>query len=424
MIVFGREAAIEIPPLDEDQQMPRVETLVDREYTNLAGAMKLAQASFPHDAAKRIVIVTDGNQNIGDALEQARALAEAGIGIDVVPVRSQRAGEVAVEKVAIPADVRRGQPFDLRVVLNNTARPRARRAGRSKGGCKIVRKAGGREQVLAEQEITLEPGKRVFTVREEIDAARLLHLRSPLRARRSGRRHHAAEQSGHDLHARARQRPGAADRGLREPRRVRLSGRAAAGHEPGSHACAARRPEELFTDLAELQPFDTVILANVPREHFSDEQIEMLVRNTQQLGSGLVMLGGPNSFGAGGWTNTPIEEAMPVDFQIKNAKVVPVGALAMMMHASELPEGNYWQKVIAREALKALGDQDYCGVLHWSGDDEWLWRPGMLKVGGNREQMLARLDRMTPGDMPDFESVAEDGARRRSPSCPTRPSST
>ena len=27
----------------------------------------------------------------------------------------------------------------------------------------------------------------------------------------------------------------------------------------------------------------------------------------------------------------------------------------------------------------------------------------MIKVGRNRDQMLARLDRMTPGDMPDFE---------------------
>ncbi len=150
----------------------------------------------------------------------------------------------------------------------------------------------------------------------------------------------------------------------------------------------------------------------------------MLVRNTQNMGSGLVMLGGPNSFGAGGWTNTPLEEAMPVDFQIKNAKVAPVGALAMLMHASELAEGNHWQKVVAREALKALGNQDYCGVLHWGTmADEWLWR-GMLKVGPNRSQMLARLDRMTPGDMPDFESSLKLARKSRSPRFPTPRSST
>src|SRR6185369_12176709 len=63
---------------------------------------------------------------------------------------------------------------------------------------------------------------------------------------------------------------------------------------------------------------------------------------------------------------------------------------------SEIPEGNHWQKVIGQEAIKALGDQDYCGVLHFTGRDEWLWR-SMLKVGPNRAKMLALLDRMIPG---------------------------
>ena len=72
------------------------------------------------------------------------------------------------------------------------------------------------------------------------------------------------------------------------------------------------------------------MLANVPRAtsdevSFSDEQIDMLVRNTQQMGAGLVMLGGPDSFGAGGWTGTELEKAMPVDFQIRNAEVGPRG---------------------------------------------------------------------------------------------------
>jgi uncharacterized membrane protein len=136
----------------------------------------------------------------------------------------------------------------------------------------------------------------------------------------------------------------------------------------------------------------------------------MLVRNTEQFGAGLVMIGGPNSFGAGGWSNTELEKAMPVDFQIKNAKVRAVGALAMMMHASEIAQGNYWQKVIGIEALKVLGPMDYCGVAHWDnfgGKEDWLWRDkkgaGLVQVGTSQKSMMAKLDRMQPGDMPDFE---------------------
>jgi hypothetical protein len=96
---------------------------------------------------------------------------------------------------------------------------------------------------------------------------------------------------------------------------------------------------------------------------------------------------------------------MPVNFQIHNTKVQAVGALVMVMHASELANGNHWQKVIAREALKALGPQDFCGVVHWNSQEEWLWgQPtGLVKVAGNREKMISRLSTMTPGDMPEFD---------------------
>jgi uncharacterized membrane protein len=401
VIVFGTESAVELPPLDETQQMPRVETTIDREHTNLAGAMKMAVACFPHDTEKRIVILTDGNQNIGDALAQARALAEANIGIDVVPIRSQSFGEVSVEKVSIPSDVRRGQPFDVSVVLNNKAAAGHER-GPIDGRLQIVRKAGNREQMLTDQEITLDPGIRVFRWREEIDApdfytyeARFVPQNpadDTLPQNNQATTFTHVRGSGQVLVLEDFENKGEFDLLVQRLREMNIE-----------VALRSTRPDELFTDLAQLQPFDTVILANVPREHFSDEQVEMLARNSQNMGGGLVMIGGPNSFGAGGWTNTPVEEAMPVDFQIKNAKVIPVGALAMLMHASEMADGNYWQKVIAREALKTLGDQDYCGVIHWGLREEWLWR-GMLKVGTNRAQMLGRLDRMTPGDMPEFES--------------------
>ena len=130
---------------------------------------------------------------------------------------------------------------------------------------------------------------------------------------------------------------------------------------------------------------------------FTDEQIKMLVRNTEELGCGLIMIGGPNSFGAGGWTNTELEKAMPVDFQIKSAKVVPVGALVLNMHASEIPQANYWQKVISQEAIKALGPRDYCGLVYFGNSDQWLWGQIARRHGARRaesaDDALARSTR-------------------------------
>ena len=409
VIVFGRDAAIEVPPYDEPVQMlPQVESLLDAEFTNLAAAIKLAQASFPEDAAKRIVVVSDGNQNLGNALEQAEAAAAAGIGIDALPVRYRTRAEVIVERVGVPEDVRRGQPFDLRVVVNNTAEATAADPGVVRGRLAVYESAGDQPRELTNEPVELPPGKKVFSIRQTIHEPNFYRYEArfvpdrpeddamPQNNRATAFTH--VKGKGQVLLIEDHENPGEF---LALAQRLRAQ----------ELEVTERKSNNLFSSLAELQLFDTVLLANVPREQFSDDQIAMLVRNTQQMGAGLVMLGGPNSFGAGGWTGTEVEKAMPVDFQIRSAKVVPRGALVMIMHASEIAEGNYWQKRIAREAIGALGAQDYCGLIHWNGAEQWLWKGGLARVGENRQKMLARTDQMTPGDMPFFDPAMQMAAK-------------
>ncbi|TWT90182.1 von Willebrand factor type A domain protein [Pseudobythopirellula maris] len=415
VIVFGREPEVELPPVDFFYELPRIESLVDRQHTNLEQALGRAMSLFPPDAAKRIVIVTDGNENSGDALRQARAMAAAGVSIDVLPVPLGQRSEVAVDKLTLPADVRRDQPFELRAVVELEATPGATETGR----LRVVRKSGDRETVLSESPVTLEPGKNVFSIRESIQEADFYTYEARFvpddPATDASTQNNLATAfthvrgKGHVLLIEDWEHPGEFD--------TMVDALRAEGLE-----VTTMRSDRLFGSLAELQRYDTVVLANTPRSSgfgggsgtvttdsisaFSDDQIGMLVRNTEELGCGLVMIGGDRSFGAGGWDDTKIEEAMPLDFEIKAAKVTPVGALGMIMHASEIARGNYWQKRIAIEAVDALGERDYAGLLQWNGSDQWLWgqsQGGMITVGANRNQMKARIDRLTVGDMPQFD---------------------
>ena len=401
VIVFGREAAIEIPPFDDDVQVPgAIESKLDPEYTNLAAAMKLAQASFPEDAAKRIVIVSDGNENLGDAIQQAQALAGAGIGIDVVPVRYRSRAEVVVERMTIPSDVRRGQPFDLRVVVSNSTQPEAGHSGGVAGRLVITQATGDQSEVLSDQRVEIPPGKKVFGVRQKITEPDFYQYEARFIPERP-------EDDGMPQNNRATTFTHVRGKGqvllIENYEHKGQYERLAKALRSQNLQVTIQSSDQLFSGLGELRPFDAVILANVHHRDLTDAQVKMLVANTQQMGAGLVMIGGPNSFGAGGWDETELEKAMPVDFRIKSAKVVPRGALAMLMHASEIARGNHWQKVIAKEAIKALGPRDYCGVIHWNGNEQWLWKPGMAVVGTNRDKMLAKMDRMMPGDMPDFD---------------------
>ena len=416
VIVFGREAAIELPPFDDDLQIgTKIESLFDPQATNIAAALKLAQATFPEDAARRIVLVTDGNENQGNALEQVQAAAAAGIGIDVVPIRYQARSDVAVERVTMPGEVRRDTPFDVHVVLSNNSEPKPGDKGEVPGRLRITKIVD--DQPVGEpweEHVTLPPGKKVFNLRQTIDSANFYTYEARFIPDRP-------EDDATPQNKRATAFTHVAGKG-----QVLLivSQEHAADYAPLAERLrqhglevVVRGTDRLFSSLAELQVYDTVVLANVPRAisdevSFSDEQIDMLVRNTQQMGAGLVMLGGPESFGAGGWTGTELEKAMPVDFQIRNAEVAPRGALVLLMHASEIAQGNGIQKQIAKEAIKTLSSQDYCGVMQWNGNEVWIYGQGPVEIGQYRTRLLGAVDRMTPGDMPDFEPamlLAEQG---------------
>src|SRR5207237_8968114 len=87
VIVFGRRPRLEIPPSDAPRfNFQEITSTIDNNYTDIGAAIKLALASFPEGTAKRVVLLSDGNQNTGDAEEQAKLAKHNGVQIDVVPL--------------------------------------------------------------------------------------------------------------------------------------------------------------------------------------------------------------------------------------------------------------------------------------------------------------------------------------------------
>jgi uncharacterized membrane protein len=415
LIIFGREASIEIPPLDENlPPLSQPESYLGKtDATNIEGALKLAAASFLEDSAKRIVILTDGNQTLGSAETTAKRLAESGIGIDVIPVRLDSSTEVLVEKIDVPGFVRQGQTVEARVVINRYQEA-GTEAKEIEGRLRVLRRIGNQIETLVDAPYTLDRDINVVPIPHRIDeTAGYTYEAEFITKEREADTIAQNNRATAFTYARGRGRvmliedannPGNYDSMVDALRRNDID-------------VDVRNTANLFSSLVELQTYDSVVLAGVPRASgenasqiisITDDQIEMLVQSVQQFGMGLLMLGGPEAFGAGGWTNTKLESAMPVDFAIKNTKVEAVGALAMVMHASEMSEGNYWQKMVGKAALNALGPQDYCGVVQYDmQNDKWLWgtqSQGLIKVGENRAMMKSRISRMVPGDMPDFDS--------------------
>ncbi len=416
LIVFGRDASIEVPPFAADLLPMRYRDGTPRhtEATNLESALRLAQAVMPADSRRRVVLISDGNETEGDATAALARLVDSGIGIDVLPVRLDRVNDVQVDKIDLPSDVRKGQPFDARVVLFNhslTERPEPTR-----GRLTVTRRLGGEDQLLINQSVELDSGRNVFPLRLEIDDEGAYTYTAKF----------IPDSPADDLIA--ENNSATAFTYVRGRSRVLLiePWESTGEYRPladslreADIAVTIQASNSLFGSLAELQAYDAVILAGVARNSgdsadsissFSDPQIEMLVRNTQQLGCGLLMIGGPEALGAGGWSGTKLEEAMPVDFEIKNAKVAAVGALQLVLDTSGSMEGEKLTlcKAAAIEAVKTLQPDDSIGVLTFDSEPHEIVP---LQRIGQRTHIIPRIANIAAGGGTDLFPAMEQGFR-------------
>ncbi len=409
VVVFGRNASVETPPSpSEPNLLLGIESTINPQYTDLAGAMKLALATFPEDSARRIVLVSDGNENRGNVLEQAAAASRLGVQVDVLPIDYFYNKEVLVEKISIPPDVKKGESVNINVVV---------RASEPTGGTlQIFQKdsdnrrapAPGNEDPVP---IRLERGVNVFTLKQRITETNFYTFTAEFVPEKgSGDQRTINNVAEGFTYARgtaqvlliegARGEHAELVKALRE-KKIEVKVLVA----PDVDGSGGVGGDPLPEDLGQLQPYDAVILGDVAKESFTDGQQKLLEANVHDMGAGLIMLGGPRSFGAGRWMNSPVEKALPVDMEIKAMRVQGKSALVMLMHASEIAEGNYWMKVIAMEALKSLSSYDYAGVSHYEGMEAWLFK--VKPIGANKANMLKLLDRMTPGDMPAFDPLLQ-----------------
>lgn len=124
-------------------------------------------------------------------------------------------------------------------------------------------------------------------------------------------------------------------------------------------------PTGLPGNISQLQRYDAVVFQNVPAERVTVPQQKMLARYVNDLGGGFVMVGGPKSFGAGGWTNSPIDRILPVDCQVPSQTVLPSGGLALVIDRSGSMAGR--KQRLANEAgvlaLKTLYPEDRISVI-------------------------------------------------------------
>lgn len=348
----------------------------DESATDLDSGLRLARAIVPAETTGRVVLVSDGRQTRGDAVAAARELAGAGVRVDVVPVAYDLKDEVVLESVDAPPTAGAESVATLRIAL---------RAGSASTGTLRVEREGSVVDLdpapdRTGRRVALTPGLNIEMVQVRLPAGRVhrfgVTYEPDVLAHDAGGAVYAGDTILENNTGGAfTMTPG---RGA-----VLLVDGVGMG-EPGAGSALARvwreaglsvevtPPGGIPTGLLELERYDLVVLENVPADSVPEATQEQLTRFVQEMGGGLVMVGGPNSFAAGGWKGSTLEPLLPVRLDLPQRLIVPETATLFVIDNSGSMRrfvlgSSRTQQEIANDAtalaIRSLDAKDLVGVI-------------------------------------------------------------
>lgn len=321
--------------------------------TNIAAAIENSAALIPPGYVPQIVLLTDGRQTRGDALQTA---ARVKVPISTIPLSPRDEPEVQVAEVTAPAQVRQGEPFLVEVTLNSNIA--------TEGFIDVFR--GDILTIEQQAKISIPVGETKLRFRQTVEDERQVNYRVRLRDFQDT----LLDNNSASAVVCASGKPTLllVDSDIEQTNELRWA------LEEQGLLVQVRPIDGLPKSIADLQRFDCLVLSNVPATAMTLQQMEMLRAYVQELGGGLIMLGGDQAFGLGGYYKSTLEEILPVRSNFEKEKEKPSLAMVLVIDKSGSMGG---QKIeLAKDAAKGtaelLAPRDQLGVIAFDGASYWV----------------------------------------------------
>ena len=380
IVAFGGNAVIESVP-SVDTKIGDLQSFVDGKYTSLAAALGMAQSAFPEGMTRRVVLVSDGLENADNALTAARALREAQIAVDVLPMQAEVFDEVQLVGLTVPRQVNKNLTYEIEAEIYSTTANAA--------SISVYKN----NTLVAASDVALRAGSNRFVFTDTAEEGGGTVYRAEVRPLRD----RFAENN----------RAYAYGYVAAEPRILLLDYKGSAAELSKMLAASKANVTVLNavaapSELDRLNAYDCVVLADVPLDALPagfDAMLESYVRNT---GGGVVAVGGENSYALGGYYNTGLETLLPVEMRLKDMQEVPnLGMVIVLDRSGSMTSGSYGvsKLSLAKEAVirsvDSLNAQDTFGVLTF--DDGFEWAVPLALLGGSASAVQARLAQISAG---------------------------
>ncbi|TXG86519.1 MAG: VWA domain-containing protein [Thermomicrobiales bacterium] len=385
IVTFGGNALVDQPAGDAGSMIFDAQTgaLIDSNATNIGGALAVAR-TLPVGDTRRIVLISDGAENSGSALDQAVQAASEDTVIDVLTVDGIGDRDLRIDAVSAPEKVWQGESMTVQTSVVS-----------AEEGSGTIRLFVGKDEV-AKQEVDFRIGLNTYSftlddlgpgfhqLRVELDPGSIADAFTENNAQPFGV---VVRDAAHLLFV---SQDGADNSFL-----IRQL------EEQGVQITQIS-PIQIPERLSELTVYDAIVLDNVPVTDMTVGQIAALEQSTRTLGRGLIVIGGTSAYGPGGYANTPLEDLLPVDVKVTEGKERQRVALLLIIDKSgsmALDPSESISKIdMAKEAVQlaagALLDGDEIAVLAFNDRQQWIMRLTRIDGQDDRDRINASVNEL------------------------------
>ncbi|TME45828.1 MAG: VWA domain-containing protein [Chloroflexi bacterium] len=377
VLSFGRDPQVEVN-ISQTPQFGEFQSQPNANYTDLASALQLGGSILPDDSRKHLIVISDGRQNLGDAVAEARLLRAEGVRVDTVALPVTIGPEAYVDRLDAPRSLTQGQQANAQaLIVTNSATHVTIRwyLDRTLLDTSTMDLPVGETTVQQSVKPT-DPG--FHAVRIVIDPVRDTYAENNL---------------------------GEALIQVVGPPRVLLVENTVGEAQSLEAALrstgigtAAITPDQLPHAAADLAAYQAVVLVNIPAASLGTQAMSVLQASVRDLGTGLVVIGGSDSYGPGGYAGTPIETALPVQIQIPQDMQKPPVAVVLVLESTESGNGDQVLRGAADAVVDQLTPRDLVGVTNGTGA-AFVVPLAPLK---DKTAVKRAIDGMSLGDPPSY----------------------
>jgi Ca-activated chloride channel homolog len=366
LLTFARTPEWESLPR-EQVPMSDFSARLDRDETDIQAALQAAVAQVGEDRQGKILLISDGNENRNETARVIPLLRAQGVSVWTMPVTLSRGrNEMYLSDLVLPRQVDSAEGFEIR------------------GAIESLREAPARVRLLrdgslhAEQEVQLKTGTNPVVFRDSLRA-------------RGNHTYELLVESPGDTLAENNLLQGVVE--VKGPPRVLLLSAQKESQrvisrvlQAQGYAVVESAPDTHPLSLSELSAYDLLVLDNVPAFQLTYAKMETIEKYVRDLGGGLLVIGGSQSYGAGGYFRTPLERILPVDMRPPARLEMPHVALLFVIDKSgSMGAGSEGStkldlaKAAAIAAADIMNPTDQVGVLAF--DANWDWALPFRQVG-------------------------------------------